>query len=267
MRLQRMLLHLQWYDLEIVYKSGKDMQLPDTLSRAYQTHQLSGEEVNLEQVSTLDFISITKKRYVQLQEQTRQELQLLLDVIHTGWPSYWNEVPIPLRPYWNSKSELGVSDGIIYKDMRIVVPPSLCEHMLSIIHRSPLGIVKCKQRARKVLYWPTMNQQIEEAVKNCTTCADYQNKLPPEPLIPTQSPDLPFNQVAVDLFEFESKQYILVVDYYSKFIEVCEDMRSRTMIDALKSIISTHGIPEGLRSDNASLLVSRVQIILFWLRH
>ena len=81
-------------------------------------------------------------------------------------------MPIPLRPYWNSKSELGVSDGIIYKDMRIVVPPSLCEHMLSIIHRSPLGIVKCKQRARKVLYWPTMNQQIEEAVKNCTTCAD-----------------------------------------------------------------------------------------------
>ena len=85
------------------------------------------------------------------------------------------------------------------------------------------------------------------------------NKLPPEPLIPTQIPDLPFNQVTMDLFEFESKQYILVVDYYSKFIEVCElkDMRSRTMIDVLKSIFSTHGIPEGLRSDNASLFVSK----------
>ena len=60
MRLQRMLLRLQWYNLEVVYKSGKDMQLPDTLSRAYQTYQLSGQEVNLEQVSMLDFISITK---------------------------------------------------------------------------------------------------------------------------------------------------------------------------------------------------------------
>ena len=125
----------------------------------------------------------------------------------------------------------------------MVVPPSLREHMLSIIHSSHLGIIKCKQHALEVLYWPTMNQQIEEAVKNCTTCADYQNKLPPEPLIPTQIPNLPFNQVTVDLFEFESKQYILVVDYYSKFIEVRElkDMRSHTTIDALKSIFSTHG--------------------------
>ena len=79
----------------------------------------------------LDFISLTKERDVQLQEQTRKELQLLLDVIHTGWPNYQNEVPIPLRPYWDSKSELGVSDGIIYKGMRIVVPPSLHHTQLS----------------------------------------------------------------------------------------------------------------------------------------
>ena len=154
---------------------------------------------------------------------------------------------------------MGVSNGIIYKGMRFVVPPSLRQHMLSIIHSSHLSIVKCIQRAREVLYWPTMNQQIEEAVKNYTTCADYQNKLPPEPLKPTQIPDLAFNQAVLDLFEFESKQYIFVVNYYSKFIELCElkDMRSRTTIDALKSIFSTHGIPEVLRSDNASLLVSK----------
>ena len=96
-------------------------------------------------------------------------------------------------------------------------------------------------------------------INRSKTCVDYQNKLNPEPLIPTQIPDLPFNQVALDRFEFESKQYILVVDYYySKFIEVCElkDVRSRTKIDALKSIFSIHGILEGRRSDNASFLVS-----------
>jgi len=63
----------------------------------------------------------------------------------------------------------------------------------------------------------------------------------------------------MDLFEFESKQHILVVEYYSKFIEVCEhkDMRSHTTSDARKSIFSTHDTPEGLMSDNASLLVSK----------
>ncbi|GFN74641.1 transposon ty3-i Gag-Pol polyprotein [Plakobranchus ocellatus] len=35
MGFQRMLLALQWYDLKVNYKKGKDMQLPDTLSRAY----------------------------------------------------------------------------------------------------------------------------------------------------------------------------------------------------------------------------------------
>ena len=35
MRQQSMLLRLQWYDLNIQYRRGEDMQLPDTLSRAY----------------------------------------------------------------------------------------------------------------------------------------------------------------------------------------------------------------------------------------
>ena len=34
-RLQRMLLQLQKYDLEVVYKPGKELYIADTLSRAY----------------------------------------------------------------------------------------------------------------------------------------------------------------------------------------------------------------------------------------
>lgn len=36
-RIQRMRLHLQWYDLTVRYRKGKDMELPDTLSRAQLT--------------------------------------------------------------------------------------------------------------------------------------------------------------------------------------------------------------------------------------
>ncbi|CAB3987536.1 Hypothetical predicted protein [Paramuricea clavata] len=35
LRLQRMLLQLQRYSMEVIYKPGKEMYLPDTLSRAY----------------------------------------------------------------------------------------------------------------------------------------------------------------------------------------------------------------------------------------
>uniref|UniRef100_A0A8C5Q6Q9 Gypsy retrotransposon integrase-like protein 1 n=1 Tax=Leptobrachium leishanense TaxID=445787 RepID=A0A8C5Q6Q9_9ANUR len=125
-------------------------------------------------------------------------------------------------------------------------------HMLKLIHQSHLGIVKNKQRAREVLYWPGMSSVIEQMVKNCGKCADFQNKLPRQPLQPTETPDLPFEDVASDLFEFQGTHYILLVDYYSKFIEVdvLKDLHCRTVIEKLKAQFSRLGIPVILRTDN-----------------
>uniref|UniRef100_A0A8C5MJR4 Gypsy retrotransposon integrase-like protein 1 n=1 Tax=Leptobrachium leishanense TaxID=445787 RepID=A0A8C5MJR4_9ANUR len=125
-------------------------------------------------------------------------------------------------------------------------------HMLKLIHQSHLGIVKSKQRAREVLYWPGMSSVIEQMVKNCGKCADFQNKLPRQPLRPTETPSFPFEEVASDLFEFEGTHYILLVDYYSKFIEVdtLKNLHCRSIIEKLKAQFSRHGIPVILRTDN-----------------
>ena len=48
-------------------------------------------------------------------------------------------------------------------------------------------------------------------------------------LIPSATPELPFSEVGTDLFEFESRTYLLTVDYYSKFIEVDELLDHRSM--------------------------------------
>lgn len=123
--------------------------------------------------------------------------------------------------------------------------------MLNLVHESHLGIVKCKQRAHEVLCWPAMNSDIEETVKNCTKCADFQRKQLSEPLIPTETPGLRFMMVGTDLLDFESKTYLLTVDYYSKFIEVdrLQDLGSKATIEALKVQFSRHGIPEVIQSD------------------
>jgi hypothetical protein len=55
----------------------------------------------------------------------------------------------------------------MYKENKIVVPTSLQKEMLDKIHESHLGIVKCKSRARDVLFWIGMAQDIEERVKSC----------------------------------------------------------------------------------------------------
>ena len=43
-RLQRMLLNLQSYDIEIKYRPGKELYLSDTLSRTYLSNNKSEEE-------------------------------------------------------------------------------------------------------------------------------------------------------------------------------------------------------------------------------
>ncbi|KAK0143702.1 hypothetical protein N1851_008363 [Merluccius polli] len=148
----------RWLRLPFVcYRRGKDMELPDTLSRA-QLPDSTPETAGLECVSMLNFVSVSDQKYAELQERTQEELSLLQQTIQQGWPDNRREVPAPVQPYWDSRSQLAVSDGIVFKGLRIVVPPTMQRRMLELIHQSHLGIVKSKQRAREVLYWPAKEQ-------------------------------------------------------------------------------------------------------------
>jgi hypothetical protein len=258
MRLQKMILKLQWYDLEVTYRKGRDMQLADTLSRAYLPYSKS-EVDDLEHVSMIDMISVSKPKYAEIQARTQEELHSLYEITLEGWPDIKDQTTLLVRPFWDSRDQLAVCDGVIYKGLRIVVPPSLQKQMLDLIHESHLGIVKCKQRAREVLYWPGMNSDIETIISHCAKCAEHQNKQPAEPLQPTNTPDLPFIEVGCDHFEFQSKHYLVLVDYYSKFIEVValRDQCATANINALKLIFSCHGIPQRLRSDNGPQFACR----------
>lgn len=197
-------------------------------------------------------ISVSSSRYAEIQSHTNAELSTLNEVIMSGWPDTRNETPVEIRPYWDSRDQLSASDGIIYKGLRIVIPPTLRKDMLKLIHTSHLGIVKCKQRAREAMFWPGMNTDIEMTVRDCSKCEEHQNQQRAEPLKPTKTPDLPYNMVGCDLFYFESKKYVLVVDYYSKYIDVVELSQETTtvVVVALKGVFSCHGIPRTLRSDN-----------------
>ena len=165
MRIQKMLMKLQWYDLKIRYRKGKEMYISDALSRAFlPTNNVSDIFEN----DMVKMISVSSSRYTEIQNFTELELATLNDVIMSGWPDTRNEVPVEVRQYWDSRDQLSVSDGVIYKGLRIVIPPSLRKEMLRLIHTSHLGIVKCKQRAREAMFWPGMNVDIESTVKDCS---------------------------------------------------------------------------------------------------
>ena len=140
-----------------------------------------------------DMLDVTPDCYLDIAHRTRIELSDLCSMIVNGWPDSTSETPLSVREYWDSRDLLSVTDGIVYKGMRIVIPPSLRNHMLKLIHKPHLGIVKCKHRAREDMYWPAMNTAKE--VRNCSKCSMHPNKQSREQLKPTSPPEITYGEV------------------------------------------------------------------------
>nr|XP_022316673.1 uncharacterized protein K02A2.6-like [Crassostrea virginica] len=249
MRIQKMMIKLQWYDITVKYRKGTTMYISDALSRAYLEES---EEEESDKADMICMLSITPEKYSEIHRATQKELETLMSTIQTGWPDTKNDSPFEVRQYFDSRDQLSVLDSIVYKGCRIVIPPSLRKTMLNLIHKSHLGIVKSKSRAREVMYWPAMNADIEQAVNNCSICAEYQKQQTREPVLPTTTPGLPYSHVGTEVFDYEGKKYLILVDYYSKYIDAVELKAETTIaiIEAMKTVFACHGLPGTLRSDN-----------------
>ena len=102
---------------------------------------------------------------------------------------------------------------------RMVIPPPLRKELLGRIHDGHQGITKCRGRARQSVWWPGISKDLEELVQNCPECCRAQ-KQRAQPLMPTPLPELPWQKVATDLFEWKQATFLLIVDYFSRFIEI-----------------------------------------------
>ncbi|XP_038045865.1 uncharacterized protein K02A2.6-like [Patiria miniata] len=176
--------------------------------------------------------------------------------IMNGWPVDKHHLTSDVGPYYAVHNELVFCDGIIFLGNRVVVPRSMQKDMLKKIHESHLGIVKLKQRARAILYWPGMNLQIEDTVAKCAICQSSRKTQPAEPMIQHDIPDRPWSKLGADVFHL-GVNYLLVVDYYSKFPEVqaLQDHTAHSVIHELKIIFARSGTPDLLITDNASQFV------------
>lgn len=96
-----------------------------------------------------------------------------------------------------------------------------------------------------------MTSQIKEKIRKCKICCQYQ-RARVEPLLLSSVPELPWQKVGTDLFGWKRSTYLLVIDYYSRFIEVAElsSVKSESVILGLKKIFARHGIPQLFISSN-----------------
>ena len=187
-------------------------------------------------------VSASQKRLAQLRELTAEDesLQQVKSLIKDGWPTHLKQTPLLARPYWNVRHNLHEADGILFKDECIVIPTKLRAKTLQTVHQGHFGIEKTKSRARKVIYWPGMSGDIEQLISKCSTCNAHRNKNAKEPLLPHPVPERPWQKIGSDIFEYQGNSYLLVIDYYSKYIDtsLMQNKTASTVVMHMKSIFA-----------------------------
>ena len=174
----------------------------------------------------------------------------LTTYLQEGWPSKLKMEEL-VKPYYAVRYELSVQNGLLMRGSRLVIPADLQAEVLHRLHSSHQGIARSRGRAKESVWWPGLSKQMEEVVRKCPECIKNQ---PPstEPLLSTPLPSLPWQRVATDLFEWEKSNYLLNVDYFSRWIEISrlEQTTSNCVINHIRSIFARYGIPEVVVSDN-----------------
>jgi hypothetical protein len=210
-----MLLKLQQYKLNVHYKRGKDLYIADTLSRAYLP--LRDDDSLEEELEVQVILPMSTERLEQLRYETQRDstLRVLTEMIQGDWPTSKSQVISSLQHYWDFIEELAVHDGVVFKKDKVVIPTSLRVFMMKEAHQPHLGIEASERRARELMYWPGINNDIERMVKTCEVCNSNKKQQQKEPLQPDPVPNRPFQRIGADLFEFEQQQYLITADFYS----------------------------------------------------
>ena len=258
-RLQRMLMQLQCYTINLVYQPGTQLVVADTLSRACLPEQAT--ETGDDEIAALDDAEQMTNRLemvaspatielIKTAAATDEQYQLLRRQIALGWHER-RDIPAALNEFITF-AELAETDGLVFKGERVVVPRDARPEILSRVHSSHIGANGCIRRAREAVYYPGLTADIKKIVAACPICEAYQTAMQKEPLMAHPPPTRPWERVGVDIFTFRRQDYLITVCYLSGYFEV-DRLPSKSACDViycLKSHFARHGLPTEVVSDN-----------------
>ncbi|XP_056003553.1 uncharacterized protein K02A2.6-like [Ostrea edulis] len=202
---------LQRYDLKIVYVPGKLMFIADALSRAYlqdSSDSLIDDELDVSLIQSqlpMTPAKLAEFKYATVKKET---LRTLSTVVMSGWPDRKELLPDGIQLYWDYRDEITMIDGLLFKSERVIVPQSLQREMEKL-HEAHLGVVKTKRRARDIMFWSNMNNDIEQFISNCGVCNKFRKANNKEPLTPHDTPSRPWMKLGADVMEFKGKHDLL----------------------------------------------------------
>ncbi|KAL0149497.1 hypothetical protein M9458_055285 [Cirrhinus mrigala] len=240
--IQRLRMRLMKFTYSISHVPGKSIATADVLSRAPgeggrdTDKQQNEEDLNLYVNLVVTSLPATEKRLHEIQQHQEADpiLQLVRKYSLEGWPTK-SRVEAMVQPYFQFAGELTVENGLLLKGCRLVIPKSLQSDIFEKLHAAHQGL----------------SAQLQKKVEKCDICASHRKNFK-ETLIPTEFPERPWTKVGTDLFQWKNDQYLLVIDYFSRFVEIAKlsSTTAACVVTHLKSVFARHGIPTEVMSDN-----------------
>jgi transposase InsO family protein len=267
-RLQRMLMKLQRYNVDVQYRKGDTMYISDMLSRIKlpQTSQEPKEEyevfyANIEHITFAEsapkFTSATL-RDIQRETSLDTQLQTLKRTVLSGWPESRSEANPAIHEFWSYRDEISIYDGVLFKGQRVIVPAAMREAMLLKIHAAHMGVEACINKTKDSMYWPGIYGDIQQHVGACNLCQECAPAQAHQPLQTPEIPTRPWQRIAIDLFHESGRDYLITVDYFSDYFEIDRlySTTSHSVISSLEPHLARNGTVDILMSDNGPNLVS-----------
>ena len=258
-RLQRWLLKMQPYKYTIQYEPGHT-NASYVLSRSPlpATDQLSNDTEHF--VNSLVYDAIPKAVTIEEIQATSRNDELLRQVKKQIETEKWLKDPT-FKPYYHTRRDLWISDDIILKGSKLVIPMALRERVLSTAHQHHLGIVKTKGLLREKVWWPGIDKDVEQMIKVCHACqVTGSGKVKFEPLETTKLPATNWHTVALDIQgPYPTKDYLIaLIDYRSRYPVVIrvQSVNTTTVIKALDLIFSMFGYVHQVVADNGKQFIS-----------
>ena len=157
------------------------------------------------------------------------------------------------------RQHLFVDDDLIVCGCRLLIPASMRREVLQKLHESHQGSVRTKQRARLVVYWPGIDNDIDNVILTCKQCQDLLPANPKEPIIMKPTPERPFQEIAGDFCYHGGKNYLILVDCYSDWPDIISmgQITATGLISALRQSFCMTGVPDIVWSDQGTQFMSK----------
>ena len=174
-----------------------------------------------------------------------------------GWPHAFLE---ELKDFKKLENSLSTENGCVFYGLQVIIPSTLRNHILKLLHLGHFGMQRMKQLARSTVYWPRIDFDIENLCRKCTSCGQFQNK-PDKPSIhPWMMPEKPWSRLHLDhAINFLGRNWLVLVDAYSKYpcIHPTTSTSSKSTTAILEQEFAHFGYPHTLVTNNATTFMSQ----------